>query len=56
MGIVEEAQTAAAVLGRNYPDSQWYADSYKLLQTGGVEPRENRGSWISRAGAKLIGA
>jgi outer membrane protein assembly factor BamD len=56
MGIVEEAQTAAAVLGRNYPDSQWYADSYKLLQSGGVEPRENRGSWISRAGAKLIGA
>jgi len=56
MGIVEEAQTAAAVLGRNYPDSQWYADSYKLLQTGGVEPRENKGSWISRAGAKLIGA
>jgi outer membrane protein assembly factor BamD len=56
MGIVEEAQTAAAVLGRNYPDSQWYSDSYKLLQTGGVEPRENRRSWISRAGARLIGA
>jgi outer membrane protein assembly factor BamD len=56
MGIVEEAQTAAAVLGRNYPDSQWYADSFKLLQSGGVQPRENRGSWISRAGAKLIGA
>ena len=56
MGIVEEAQTAAAVLGRNYPDSQWYSDSYKLLKSGGVEPRENRGSWISRAGAKLVGA
>jgi outer membrane protein assembly factor BamD len=56
MGIVQEAQTAAAVLGRNYPDSQWYDDSYKLLQKGGVEPRENKGSWISRAGAKLIGA
>ena len=56
MGIVEEAQTAAAVLGRNYPDSQWYADSYKLLQSGGVQPRENKGSWIARAGAKLVGA
>jgi outer membrane protein assembly factor BamD len=56
MGIVEEAQTAAAVLGRNYPDSQWYDDSYKLLQSSGVQPRENKGSWISRAGAKLIGA
>lgn len=56
MGITGEAQTAAAVLGHNYPDSQWYADSYKLLQTGGLEPRENNGSWISRAGKKLLGA
>ena len=54
MGVVQEAQTAAAVLGHNYPDSKWYADSYKLLQSGGVEPRENSGSWIARAGKKLI--
>ncbi|MBB5573409.1 outer membrane protein assembly factor BamD [Rhizobium paranaense] len=54
MGIVQEAQTAAAVLGHNYPDSRWYADSYKLLRTSGVEPRENEGSWISRAGKKLL--
>lgn len=54
LGIVQEAQAAAAVLGRNYPDSQWYADSYKLLQTGGLEPRENAGSWISRAVSKIV--
>ena len=54
MGIVPEAQTAAAVLGHNYPDSRWYADSFKLLKTGGVEPRESEGSWISRAGKKLL--
>lgn len=56
MGLESEAQTAAAVLGHNFPDSQWYADSFKLLQTGGLEPRENKGSWISRAGARLVGA
>jgi outer membrane protein assembly factor BamD len=56
MGLASEAQTAAAVLGHNYPDSQWYADSYKLLQSKGLEPRENTGSWISRAGKKLVGA
>ncbi|MGP9822059.1 outer membrane protein assembly factor BamD [Salinarimonas sp. NSM] len=49
MGIVDEAQTAAAVLGHNFPESQWYRDSYALLQSGGLEPRENRQSWISRA-------
>ena len=54
MGLVDEAQTAAAVLGNNYPDSQWYKDSYALLQSGGLEPRENSGSWLSRAG-KVLG-
>jgi outer membrane protein assembly factor BamD len=55
MGLTDEAQTAAAVLGNNYPDSQWYADSFKLLQSGGLQPRENKGSWISKAGLKLLG-
>ena len=49
LGIVPEAQTAAAILGHNYPDSEWYADSYALLTKGGVQPRKNPGSWISRA-------
>ena len=48
LGLVEEAQTATAVLGHNYPDSQWYKDSYDLLRTGGLEPRENKNSWISQ--------
>ncbi len=48
LGIVNEAQTAGAVLGHNFPDSRWYKDTYSLLQSGGVEPREDAGSWISR--------
>ncbi|HWT29835.1 MAG TPA: outer membrane protein assembly factor BamD [Propylenella sp.] len=48
LGIVPEAQTAAAVLGHNFPDSEWYQDSYGLLTKGGFQPSENRGSWISR--------
>lgn len=48
LGIVPEAQTAAAVLGHNFPDSQWYQDSYRLLNKGGFSPEENRGSWMSR--------
>ena len=49
LGITAEAQTAAAVLGHNFPDSQWYKDAYTLLRSGGLEPREDTGSWISRA-------
>ena len=53
LGIVEEAQTAAAVLGHNFPDSEWYKHAYALVKTGGVEPSENKGSWISRAFKKV---
>jgi outer membrane protein assembly factor BamD len=49
MGLVSEAQTAGAVLGHNFPSSSWYKTAYKRLGAGGVEPDENRGSWISRA-------
>jgi outer membrane protein assembly factor BamD len=49
MGIVAEAQTAAAVLGHNFPDSRWYKDAYNLVKGGGLEPSENQGSWNSRA-------
>jgi outer membrane protein assembly factor BamD len=36
LGVPEEAQKAAAVLGRNYPESFWYKQSLRLLG------RENR--------------
>jgi len=48
MGIASEAQTAAAILGQNYPDSSWYANAYQLLQQGGLSPQESKGSWMSR--------
>ena len=53
IGVIGEAQTAAAVLGHNFPDSRWYQDAYNLVKNGGVEPTENRGSWISRAFKKV---
>jgi outer membrane protein assembly factor BamD len=55
MGIVNEAQTAAAILGHNFPDSQWYADTYKLITSKGLEAREDKGSWISQSFKKLVG-
>ena len=49
LGITKEAQNAAAVLGHNYPDSKWYKESYALLQDGGLAPREDGDSWLSKA-------
>jgi outer membrane protein assembly factor BamD len=53
LGIADEAQTAAAVLGHNFPDSQWYKDAYSLVRSKGLEPNENKESWISRSFQKL---
>ncbi|HWW47840.1 MAG TPA: outer membrane protein assembly factor BamD [Xanthobacteraceae bacterium] len=53
IGIPGEAQTAAAILGHNFPDSRWYKDAYTLVKSGGLEPSENKGSWISRAFKKI---
>jgi outer membrane protein assembly factor BamD len=49
LGVTKEAQTAAAVLGANYPGSRWYQDSYNLLTSHNLRPQEDKGSWISRA-------
>jgi len=53
LGVASEAQTAAAVLGHNFPDSPWYSDAYRLVRSGGLEPTENKASWISRAFANI---
>jgi len=49
LGIMSEAQTSAAVLGYNFPDSSWYKDAYKLVESRGVSPQMNEQSWIAKA-------
>lgn len=56
MGLQSEAQSAAAVLGHNFPDSEWYQDSYALLESGGLEPREDGDSWLSDLGENVFGS
>lgn len=48
IGIKSEAQTAAAVLGYNFPGSRWYEEAYSLLTGAKLEPRVDEGSWMSR--------
>lgn len=50
IGIVHEAQNAAAVLGHNFPNSPWYRDAFTLLQSNGLAPREDTssGNWLTR--------
>jgi len=48
LGVQDEAQMAAAVLGHNYPGSDWYAESYYLLKGEDLRPARKQGSWLER--------
>ena len=47
LGLVGEAQTAAAVLGHNYPNSTWYKSAFDLLSKQGLAPQVVAGNWIA---------
>lgn len=47
LGLHEEARHVAAVLGYNYPGSDWYLDTYALLVDEGVRPPDDR-SFLDR--------
>ena len=49
LGLTNEAQTAAAVLGHNYPSSDWYKEAFALLQKVGLEPKVNSASPLASA-------
>lgn len=51
LGLDDEAQAAAAVLGYNFPDSEWYRFSYALLRKHGADdelPKDDNGNIIER--------
>ncbi|MGB1463790.1 MAG: outer membrane protein assembly factor BamD [Parvibaculales bacterium] len=54
LGVMAEAQNSAAVLGYNYPDSQWYRDSYSILVERDLKPVKDEKSWISRALDRIL--
>lgn len=47
LGITQEAQATAAVLGHNFPGSNWYKDSYALLEGRNLSVDADDDGWIS---------
>ena len=47
LGITDEAQMAAAVLGHNFSGSSWYKDSFGLLEGKKLKPKKKESSWLS---------
>jgi outer membrane protein assembly factor BamD len=47
LGLVNEARTATAILGHNYPTSTWYKSAYAILEKQGLSPEVISGNWIA---------
>ena len=47
LGLHDDAQMAAAVLGYNYPESRWYRKAYDLLKNRNLAPSTNSNSWLN---------
>lgn len=47
LGLVDEAQTAGAILGHNFQATEWYDDSYKLLTGQGLEMKSKGDNWLA---------
>lgn len=51
IGLTDEAKKSAAVLGHNYPGSDWYVMAYRIVNPGAdaPEPKPEKKTWTQRA-------
>jgi outer membrane protein assembly factor BamD len=54
LGLMDEAQTAAAILGFNYQSSPFYQDSFNLLKGRGLAPEAKGDSWLRTVYRQMI--
>jgi outer membrane protein assembly factor BamD len=58
VGMAEEAQRMAAILGHNFPGGEWYPRSYALLTDAGVAPvaeeEAARRGWFGRTFGRVF--
>nr|WP_321254130.1 outer membrane protein assembly factor BamD [uncultured Ruegeria sp.] len=48
LGLVDEAQSAGAILGYNYQSSEWYDSAYTLLTSRGLKLKSRGNNWLSQ--------
>ncbi len=54
LGLTNEAKSSAAVLGHNYPGSDWYSASYSLLTGKGLTDGVEQASWYKRIYRQVV--
>jgi outer membrane protein assembly factor BamD len=47
LGLDEEAKRTAAVMGHNFPGSEWYEDTFSLVKTGkNASAKQESSGWF----------
>ena len=54
LGLVNEAQTAGAILGFNYRSTEWYGRTFELLSSKGLKPKSSGNSWLSKIYRQVV--
>ena len=54
LGLMNEAQTAGAILGYNYKSSDWYERSFELLSSKGLKPKSSGNSWLNKVYRQVV--
>jgi outer membrane protein assembly factor BamD len=56
LGLVDEARKTAAILGHNFPGSEWYMDSYELVESTPTAVEKGPWYWPFGGGTKTARA
>ena len=54
MGLVEEAQSAGAILGYNYQATAWYQRTYSLLKNENLSPAAKGKGWLRKIHRQVL--
>ena len=54
LGLLNEAQTAGAILGYNYRSTQWYDRTFELLGSKGLKPKSSGNSWLNQVYRQVV--
>lgn len=54
LGLMNEAQTAGAILGYNYRSTEWYDRTFALLSSKGLKPKSSGNSWLSKIYRQVV--
>ena len=54
LGLVDEAQTAGAILGYNYKSTDWYERTFELLKSEGLKPKSSGNNWLNQIYRQVV--